>query len=99
MRKHGENHILLVGIGKRHEGMYRLPRRPAEFCATLPHLTDQKYSITRYKVTRHLYRAPADTAPLPGEEFIPLSKLAATPMASPDRKLVNRYAVVKGGSL
>ena len=78
--------------GKRHEGMYRLPRRPAEFCATLPHLADQKYSITRYKVTRHLYRAPADTAPLPGEEFIPLSKLAATPMASPDRKLVNRYA-------
>ena len=77
--------------GKRHEGMYRLPRRPAEFCATLPHLADQKYSITRYKVTRHLYRAPADTVPLPGEEFIPLSELAATPMASPDRKLVNRY--------
>ena len=85
--------------GKRHEGMYRLPRRPAEHCAVLPHLTDQKYSITRYKVTRHLYQAPADTAPLPGEEFIPLSKLASAPMASPDRKLVNRYAVVKGGSL
>ncbi len=85
--------------GRRHEGMYRLPRRPAELCAALPHLTDQRYSITRYKVTRPLYQAPADTAPLPGEEFIPLSKLAATPMASPDRKLVNRYAVVKGGSL
>ena len=77
--------------GKRHEGMYRLPRRPAEFCATLPHLTDQKYSITRYKVTRHLSRAPADTVPLPGEEFIPLSRLASTPMASPDRKIIEKH--------
>ena len=76
--------------GKRHEGMYRLPRRPAEFCAALPHLADQKYSITRYKVTRHLYIAPADTVPLPGEEFIPLSRLASTPMASPDRKIIQK---------
>lgn len=77
--------------GKRHEGMYRLPRRPAEFCATLPHLADQKYSITRYKVTRHLYRAPADSAPQPGEEFIPLPHLATTPMASPDRKIIEKH--------
>jgi A/G-specific adenine glycosylase len=77
--------------GKRHEGMYRLPRRPAEFCTSLPHLTDQKYSITRYKVTRHLYQAPADTPPLPSEEFIPLSRLSATPMASPDRKIIQNH--------
>lgn len=77
--------------GKRHEGMYRLPRRPADFCTDLPHLADQKYSITRYKVTRHLYRATADTVPHPGEEFIPLSRLAATPMASPDRKIIQNH--------
>ena len=76
--------------GKRHEGMYRLPHRPAESCASLPHLASQKYSITRYKVTRHLYQATNDTAPLPGEEFIPLSSLAATPMASPDRKIIQK---------
>ncbi len=77
--------------GKRHEGMYRLPRRAADFCATLPHLADQKYSITRYKVIRHLYQAPGNTPPLPGEEFIPLSRLASTPMASPDRKIIQNH--------
>ncbi len=75
--------------GERHEGLYRLPRREAAEVASLPHLRDQKYSVTRYRVTRHLYRADAATCPpKAGELFIPLSALAATPMASPDRKLV-----------
>ena len=77
--------------GKRHEGMYRLPRRSAEHCATLPHLADQKYSITRYKVTRHLYRAAGNEPSLPGEEFLPLSRLNDTPMASPDRKIIRQF--------
>ena len=77
--------------GKRHEGMYRLPRRAAEQCAGLPHLCDQKYSITRFKVTRHLYQAADDTLALPGEQYIPLEQLAATPMASPDRKIIARF--------
>lgn len=77
--------------GKRHEGMYRLPRRSAEHCATLPHLADQKYSITRYKVTRHLFRAVGNEPSLPGEEFIPLSRLDDTPMASPDRKIIRQF--------
>lgn len=76
--------------GKRHEGMYRLPRRSAEEIAGLPHLCDQKYSVTRYKVTRHLYRADAATLRA-GECFVPLADLPATPMASPDRKLVTKY--------
>ena len=76
---------------KRHEGMYRLPRRSAEHCATLPHLADQKYSITRYKVTRHLFRAAEEEVPQPGEEFIPLSRLNDTPMASPDRKIIRQF--------
>lgn len=77
--------------GKRHEGMYRLPRRAAEGCAALPHLADQKYSITRYKVTRHLYRATDDLPAREGEEVIPLARLAAIPMASPDRKILARF--------
>ena len=76
--------------GKRHEGMYRLPRRKSEEVADLPHLCDQKYTVTRYKVTRHLYRAENAT-PHPGECFIPLADLPTTPMASPDRKLVEKY--------
>lgn len=76
--------------GGRHAGMYRLPQRPQKTAEAYPHLRDQKYSVTRYKVTRHLHLAPPDTRPLPGECFIPLSALSATPMASPDRKLVSR---------
>ncbi len=76
--------------GKRHEGLYRLPRREKQEVAQLPHLRDQKYSVTRYRVTRHLYRAESTPAPLRvGECFIPLAELPSTPMASPDRKLVN----------
>lgn len=74
----------------RHAGMYRLPRRCAEEVAALPHLCDQKYSVTRYKVTRHLHRAPDDTPARASERFIPLAELPATPMASPDRKLVEK---------
>ena len=82
--------------GKRHEGMYRLPRRAADFCATLPHLADQKYSITRYRVTRHLYRAADDLPTREGEEVIPFERLAAIPMASPDRKILARFIPADG---
>lgn len=76
--------------GKRHEGMYRLPQRSKEQVASLPLLTTQKYTVTRYKVTRHLYRGPADTDPQGAEEFIPLHLLPSTPMASPDRKIIDK---------
>lgn len=76
--------------GKRHEGMYRLPQRSQTEAERLPHLADQKYSVTRYKVTRHLHQA-TDGIPLhEGETFIPLEALATAPMASPDRKIVAR---------
>lgn len=76
--------------GKRHEGMYRLPRREQNEVSKLPHMCDQKYSVTRYKVTRHLHRGNVAT-PKNNERFIPLSELHSTPMASPDRKLVKRF--------
>ncbi len=78
--------------GQRHEGMYRLPRRRVDEVATLCHLDDQKYSVTRYRITRHLYRATeSNAAPREGEVFIPLAELPATPMASPDRKILARH--------
>lgn len=76
--------------GKRHEGMYRLPQRPKEAVATLHLLATQKYSVTRYKVTRYLYNAPQAT-PQGDEIFIPLPNLPSTPMASPDRKIIERF--------
>lgn len=76
--------------GTRHQGMYRLPQRPQEEVRGLHHLTDQRYAVTRYKVTRHLYRAAPDTRPQPGEQYIPLESLPHTPMASPDRKIIEK---------
>lgn len=72
----------------RHAGMYRLPRREASVAQALPLICHQKYSITRFKVTRHLHRAPERFAALAGETYIPLSALESTPMASPDRKII-----------
>ena len=78
--------------GSRHAGLYRLPQRTAEEVQDLPLICKQQYTVTRYNVTRHLYLAAhSHTAPKPGEEFIPLSKLNSIPMASPDRKLILRF--------
>ena len=87
-----ERGLLLEKQGEqgRHAGLYRLPRRDKEEVAALPLICHQKYSVTRYKVTRHLHRAPADWPPRGQEEFVPLSALADTPMASPDRKIALR---------
>lgn len=74
----------------RHAGLYRLPRRSEEEVAALPLLCVQKYSVTRYKVTRHLHQAPAGTEANEGERYIPLTELSSTPLASPDRKLVEK---------
>ena len=76
--------------GKRHEGMFRLPRRSEAETADLPLLATQKYSITRYKVTRRLYRAAAECTPAAGEQWVPLAELPDIPLASPDRKILSR---------
>ena len=75
--------------GQRHEGMYRLPNRSEEEVAQLPLIAKQSYSVTRYKVKRSLYAAP-QSEPQQGEQYIPLDQLASCPMASPDRKLLEK---------
>lgn len=76
--------------GKRHQGMYRLPRRPQQVAEAYPLLASQKYSITRYKVTRHLHQGDNSISPMESEEWVPLSKLPDIPLASPDRKILNK---------
>ncbi len=76
--------------GTRHAGMYRLPRRTRDYALTLPHICDQHYAVTRYKVTRHLYRAPDTEIIMPTEQFIAVEQLDTVPMASPDRKIVKK---------
>ena len=76
--------------GKRHEGMYRLPQREKGAVSQFPLLHTQKYSVTRYKVTRYLYQATPDTQAQGAEVFVPLAQLHAIPMASPDRKIIDK---------
>lgn len=76
--------------GSRHQGMFRLPQRSQSDISHLLHLADQRYSVTRYKVTRHLYQASPDTRPQTGERFVPLEELEHTPLASPDRKIIQK---------
>lgn len=84
---------------RRHAGMYRLPQREREAVEGYPLICTQKYSVTRYKVTRYLHRAPVDGefALRPGEEYIPPEALAETPMASPDRKLLLKLLAAGSG--
>lgn len=90
---HPQHGLLLVKQedSKRHAGMYRFPSRSREEAQQHPLLCKQKYSVTRYKVTRYLHRAPADITPAEGESYIPLAQLADTPMASPDRKMIQQF--------
>lgn len=78
--------------GTRHAGMYRLPQRPADAVQGLLLMGRQHYNVTRYHVTRYLYLAEEHNTTLqPGEEFISLRRLGDIPMASPDRKIIERY--------
>lgn len=77
--------------GKRHEGMYRLPRRAKADVRGLRPLATQKYGVTRYRITRHLFATGDPDAARPGEEWIPLARVEELPMASPDRKLLRRF--------
>ncbi len=90
---HPEKGLLMVqqADSKRHAGMYRFPSRPKEQAEQYPLLCKQKYSITRYKVTRYLHQACEDFTAHEGEIYIPFAQLANIPMASPDRKMVSRF--------
>lgn len=77
--------------GKRHRGMYRLPRRTPDETHGLPLLGKQNYSVTHYKITRFLYSSKDVNAAHPHEEWITLSDLENIPMASPDRKIIRRF--------
>lgn len=77
--------------GKRHQGMYRLPSRSQEEVQSYTLLKTQKYSVTRYKVTRHLHQAsPEQENAREEEQYIPINQLEGIPMASPDRKIVQQ---------
>ena len=89
----GSRHTRFVnGTGVQTCALPILPQRQLAACKGLKRLATQKYSVTRYRVTRYLYEASEAEQPQAGEEFIPLPRLASLPMASPDRKLIARWA-------
>ncbi len=91
---HPQQGLLLVkqAKGTRHHGMYRLPSREKSELQAYPKIATQRYSVTRYKVTRHLYRVtPSDITVHAQESYIPLAELAELPMASPDRKIITAH--------
>ncbi len=81
--------------GQRHAGMYRFPQRDDEHLMALPHVLKQTYGVTRYKVTRYIHHVTERPVLHEGEEMVPLDKLHALPMASPDRKAINSPAILK----
>lgn len=79
----------------RHRGMYRLPERPAGEVSGLTHLLRQRYTVTRFKVTRHVYHAEGPVEPGANESFFTPGQIERLPMASPDRKVLASAAIVR----
>lgn len=87
--------LLTKQIDGRHVGMYRLPERSKDEVEGLRLLLKQSYSITRYKVTRYIYKAEGSIAMRENEALVPFDDVARLPMASPDRKALQSSAVLK----
>ncbi len=79
----------------RHVGMYRLPERKEHEITGNRLLLKQKYSITRYKVTRYVYLEPGPVEPRPNETLVAVEETASLPMASPDRKCLSSRQVMQ----
>lgn len=79
----------------RHRGMYRLPERGIDEVAGMRYLSKQGYSVTRFKVTRHIYHAIDGIVPRKNEFFFTADQIAQLPLASPDRKALALPVVVR----
>ena len=78
--------------GARRKGFYHLPLRSAEEVADLELLETSKYTITKHRVTLHLYEATGSSAQpqKAGESWFDLNALEDLPMPSPVRKALAR---------
>ncbi len=90
----GEGRLLLHHEGgKRRTGLWKLPlREPAEI-VHLPVLAEQRYSITRYRVTLRVHDGHAADEvfpPVAGDFWVEPDKVAALAMAAPFRRVVER---------
>lgn len=79
--------LLSKGSGSRRRGFWHLPLRSEDESARFEEESQHRYTITRYRVTVHLYRVNSSTR-MKGEEFHPLDSLEELPIASPVRKII-----------
>ncbi len=79
--------LLSMGSGSRRKGFWHFPLRSEDESARFEEESQHRYTITRYRVTVHLYRVNSFTR-MKGEEFHPLDSLEDLPIASPVRKII-----------
>ena len=79
--------LLSKGSGSRRKGFWHLPLRSEDEAARFEEESQHRYTITRYRVTVHLYRGNSITR-TEGEEFHHLDSLEELPIASPIRKII-----------
>jgi A/G-specific adenine glycosylase len=77
--------------GKRRQGLWKLPERPAADVSPLPEIATRRYTITRFQVTLHLHSAEPEhslAVPRDGEAWHSPEAIGALPMPSPYRRAV-----------
>lgn len=77
--------------GRRREGLWRLPLREETELDDFHKIASHKFNITHHKVTQHIY-SPSTGSPLirENEKWVSPELLDNTPLASPDRKMLNK---------
>ena len=82
--------------GSRRRGLWRLPLRQPDAVADLPVLESITAAVTHHRITIHLHKAPAATAPEPSEEWVALTDVANLPFSGPLRRLLDRHLPAGG---
>ena len=81
--------LLFQEQGRRRQGLWKLPERPASETATMTEILTTTYAITHHRVRLHVHAAPAAIAG-PGESWHALAALPFLPMPGPYRKALNQ---------
>jgi A/G-specific adenine glycosylase len=77
--------------GSRRLGLWKIPLRPVHECSSLPTIYQANYSITRYKVSLHIYNAIGSRIILQqGDEWIDETRLQSLPLAAPFKKALGK---------
>ncbi len=78
--------------GKRRNGLWKLPLRSPQECAEAAIIYEDHYPITRYKVRLIVHSGTFSDSnrPLTGDEWVPLERVDALPLAAPFRRAIDR---------